>query len=294
MIKQMMKSIVPNPIIQARRDLRSRSINIRYEKYLQGQGSAKHRLLILATIEKSGTNFMRYLVANYLKIADGTSTGPVTPVEMHQMFPNYWYTAYIDPRDYQKPTPLLAGLGMDDFTHIHAAYWKYVWDSSKVLHLYRNPLDYAVSCYFYYYVHGTPTWRGTVSGPVEVLDKRLEQFATLYASYRFRDSGEDKDILRMAYEDLVREPQQCLLKVLKWMGVEPDPGFAEAAVANSTRDSITQMERDLPEDLTDDLTIVRDGSIGQWKQYFSIADVGRVRDRLDGFGIDLDDFELDG
>ena len=37
----------------------------------------------------------------------------------------------------------------------------------------------------------------------------------------------------------------------------------------------------------------RDGSIGQWKNYFSTAEVDRFRERFSSVGISLDEFTLE-
>ena len=272
--------------------------------HLRRLGISKRQLLILATITKTGTHYMRFLFANYLKLLGGSSDGPVTSQEMDAMFPNGWHRAYLRPHDYTKPTPLLGQFNLHDFPRSHINYqWPY-WDGSRVLHIYRNPLDFAVSYYIFRYEYH-PDLAGTVSGPVEVMDMHLDEFAAMYLSYRQASTDTNARVLSLCYEDIVRYPEVCFGTVLRWLGIEPQPSLVSTAVEYSSTHTtaligageIWQRNGTPPADpakiaaFTD--KFVKEGSVGQWREYFDESDVRRVREKLNKAGINLQEFVLD-
>jgi hypothetical protein len=263
-------------------------------------GSSKQRLLILATIARSGTHYMRYLIANYLQLTHHVSRGPLSPIEVNTMFPNQW-TAVYDSRYAARrpPTPMLRPWGVDDLPLTHGPYKAFLWRQSRVLHLYRNPLDFAVSLWFWIFKGSRPTRPGVgrdgsadVSGPVELLQYRLDDYISWYLSYR-EAAARESSLLRIAYEDLVTYPEACLRTVVAWLGAEPVPWAVRKSVEYSSRETVGKMEKQLPFNVAVDLTKVRDGRIGQWRTYFSSSDVDRVQEAMRLRGIDLTEFILE-
>ena len=186
-------------------------------------------------------------------------------------------------------------MGIDDFPMQHGPYQSPHWDSSRVLHLYRNPLDYAVPWYFYNFQFRT-SQTGSVSGPVEVFDRYIDRYMEIYLSYRKVAATGQSNMLRISYEDLTTSPQNYLNIILRWLGTEPDPSLIDRSIEYSSRDTIREFEDlDGTFDDTEDFTgkFVRDGSIGQWKDYFDDADLNKVRERLRLSGVDLDEFILE-
>ena len=287
---------LPRPIKEALRPIYNRTRYMRYEWNLRRLGSSKDRLLIIGTIPKSGLHYMRFLLGNYLRLLGGVADGPGSPNELKAMFPNRWQEAYTSwPPEYRQPTPLLKLVGIDDFPMQHGPYQSPHWDSSRVLHLYRNPLDYAVSWYFYNFHYRTNRSQ-LVSGPDEVLDQNLDHYAGIYLSYREQALAGKTNLLRVSYEDLVSFPEERFAMILHWLNLETEPSLIERATEYSSRNTIKQFEeRDGTFDDTEDFTgkFVRDGSIGQWKEYFNDSAVERVQDRLSLYGIDLDEFTLE-
>ena len=102
-------------------------------------------------------------------------------------------------------------------------------------------------------------------------------------------------MLRISYEYLISNPQVCLRNIFEWFGFEADSSLLEAAIEYSSIETIQRLERrDGPLDpVLDRGVFVRDGSVGQWKQYFDSSDVRRVQNRLRQFGIKLDEFVLE-
>jgi hypothetical protein len=297
------RRILPKPVKSMVRPWYVRSSDFKYRMYLRRLGISKGQLLILATITKTGTHYMRFLFANYLKLLGGSSDGPVTSQEMDTMFPNGWHRAYVGPHEYNKPTPLLGLLNLHDFPRSHIEYQRQYWGGSRVLHLYRNPLDFAVSYYMYRYEYH-PDLAGTVSGPVEVMERHLDEFAGMYLSYQQASRETNSRVLSICYEDLVLYPEVCFSTTLRWLGMEPQPSLINTAVQYASTHTtaligageIWQRNETPPADpvkiaaFTDKLA--KEGSVGQWREYFDGPDVRRVEERLKSFGIDLQEFIL--
>ena len=298
------RRFIPRPLKTAMRPSYRYVQNLRYEIFLRRIGSSKREILILATITKSGTHYMRFLIANYIKHLRNRQDDPVAAREIDVLFPNGWHHAYLGGHSYKSPTPLLRLIGLHDIPRSHIPFQRLLWNNSRVLHVYRNPLDYAVSLYMYkyeYYEHLS----GTMSGPVEVLDAHLDEYVEMYLSFRKTEKKDNTSLLSIAYEDLIRYPEVSLATVLRWLGFEPVPAVVDKAVQFSSehltalvgageiwqRNGTVPVNPKLISDFTNKL--IEKGSVGSWKDYFEKPDIRRIEKRLDGFGINLYDFILD-
>ena len=188
-IRTLLKHKLPDPLLMVIRlgyhhlsNLTDYPLNLRCVMHLRRLGIKKARLLILGTIPKSGRTYVLFVIANYLRMASDTANGPVTMNELRAMFPNEWGKAYVGSRKFTSPTPHLKLIGLDDLAICHHPYQSLYWNRSKVVHLYRNPLDYAVSRFFYSYEYRS-TRVGTIAGPVEVMDVYMDAYASNYLSY---------------------------------------------------------------------------------------------------------------
>jgi len=239
---------------------------------------------------------MQFMFANYVKLLRGTSDGPVDTKTKNTMLPNVWQQSYLGQRNFQSPSSDLELLGLDDIAATHDVYRSPFWNGSKVLHIYRNPLDFCVSTYFFAYQYRTGK-TDTVAGPVEVMDYHLDDYIVNYVSYRKVAKDNSPHLLRLTYEEMITHPERTFTTILEWLGVEPNPELVNLAAQYSSRDSIRKIEdRDGPIDTminTPDARFVRDGSIGQWKKYFQEKDLDRVRSILARHKVTLDEFTLE-
>ena len=66
-----------------------------YKSYLKKNNIDESKLLILATIPRSGTHLIKFLFSNYIKLlACKTQSEPVSPDEMNNFFPNNYQFMY--------------------------------------------------------------------------------------------------------------------------------------------------------------------------------------------------------
>ena len=299
----LLSRVIPSPIKDVLRPCYRSYQYLKYGSYLRQLRIDKKQLLILATITKTGTHYLRFLLANYVKLLNDPADPPVRSKEIDVFFPNAWHKAYRGPNIYQKPTRLLGLIGLHDVPRSHIEYQHPYWDESRVIHLYRNPLDYAVALYIYKYEYDEKL-TGTIARPVEVLERHLGEFVSMYLSYRDAARSGNATLLRISYEDLVRYPQLCLGTILRWIGVEPSIPVVEAASEYASQETTAligageawQRDGTLPaNDQVNDFTakFARAGSVGEWKEFFSPSDVDRIGARLSSTGIDLDEFTLE-
>jgi hypothetical protein len=294
---------LPRQIITAMKPGYQRYQAFRYRLFLKKLGSKERNILILATITKTGTHYMRFLIANYVKLLDKPNAVAVTGNEIDRMLPNGWHTSYLGVRPYKQPSPLLAQIGLHDIPRSHMPYKPVQWRNSRVLHTYRNPMDFAVFLYVYKYEYYAEL-AGKFSGPVEVLDKHLDAYLEEYISFKKASQSSPANILTYSYEDLVRYPEVCLSTALRWIGFDPNPVLVAAAIAKSSeqeasvigageiwqRNQTPAVNPQMIKDFTK--KCIANGSVGLWQDFFSEADITRVKERLEAYGLNLDDFTL--
>jgi hypothetical protein len=295
-MSQRIRKIVPKKLINLIKPGYHSARSLRYSMFLKSRKISKSRMLILGTPGRSGTHYMRFLFANYLRLLGGTSDGPTDSNTMNSMLPNKWHDAYFGERNYRDPTPELSLIGLDDLAYTHANFLNLYWNDSKVLHIYRNPLDFCVSIYFFRYKYRT-SFAGAIADPVEAMDDHLEEYAANYRSYREAAGRGNSNILRVSYEDLITFPAPTFRMILRWLGVEANIDLVEIATQYSSKESMRIIEdRDGPIDSVIDVAggrFVRDGSIGQWKKYFKPKDLELAQSKLERFGVNLNEFTLE-
>ena len=275
-----------------------------YKPRLRAGGVDASRLLILGTIARSGTHYMMLLLANYLRLLL-SSDEAVTPSLMNSMFPNNWHINYLS---YHKApfgpffdAPLKAGdvdlsaAGLDDVTRSHALFQTVYWRRTKVLHLYRNPLDYSVSLFNYKYKNRENADR-SVQSPKDVLEQRFENYSNMYNSYKGAAMSGKYNLLRFSYEALIQDPQFYLDATIRWLGLEPETDLVEIAVRRAsikqTKEAEARGEKVNPTAVGLRGSFISSGQIGQWRDFYTDKELKYWKNRFAEKDIDLDSFVL--
>ncbi|MBU25793.1 MAG: hypothetical protein CMD99_07160 [Gammaproteobacteria bacterium] len=277
-----------------------------YKGHLRERGIEQHKMMIIATIARSGTHYAMLLLTNYVA-ALASRKLPIGPSEMNIMLPNNWHLNYMSyhklpfgPMIASPPKPPngdIAYLRLDEITRSHSLFQKVYWRHHKVLHLYRNPLDYSVSLYNYKHKK-RPDLPDRCESPEEVLELKFENYCQMYESYTRASSDGRYSVLRIAYESLIFEPHFWLRSIVEWLGCEVDGPALEEAVAASTIKNVKQAEnlggKVNPEALGLRGSFISSGQVGQWREHYTDRQFLFWKDKFLARGIDIEAMILEG
>ncbi|MGW8565880.1 sulfotransferase domain-containing protein [Isoptericola sp. NPDC055881] len=254
-------------------------------------------VVTVATIQKSGTHWMRFFLTNYARaLADPDVSRPISyPQLVQDFYGNNRWQVFREAEPYRTPTTLLAAHGVSDVTmqHFRHDLDPFVFSPGRKIMLYRNPLDYVVSLY-HYTIKQRPQHRDDAAHPRDVIERMLDVYALHYLTLdSYRD---DPDVHVASYESLKEDPGLRFREVVRFLGLPLVDDAVDRALALSDISVVRAMEEQTGRSMVVKLDgyFTRDGSIGQWKQFFDDADVERARRVLAGHGIDLDAFTVDG
>ena len=110
-------------------------------------------IFVLATITKTGTHYIRFLLCYYAQLIEVRAKGgDINTVEhddflVDDMVPNSWHSSYMFMVPWSRPSPLLRHLRLKDFPRSHLHLMNHEWRGVRVLHTYRDLFDQAVVSY---------------------------------------------------------------------------------------------------------------------------------------------------
>ena len=108
------------------------------------------RSINLGTIPKSGTNYFLQFLGNYLLVLYENRDHPVLNREIQKIFTNNRPSIIRGHRKYKKSHPVFSKTPYVDLYYGHdIVFLEYV--KGRTIIIYRNPLDYLVSWYYYRY-----------------------------------------------------------------------------------------------------------------------------------------------
>ena len=198
---------------------------ILFDLRLLSLGIKKSELLILATITKTGTHYLRFLIAYYLEMLSLKRLGSNYNIVsddfiVDNFFPNSWHTSYTFIRPRKKSTNLLKLVGLTDFPRSHMKLRKYAWSNVKVLHTYRNLHDQATVSWHMKYACDV-VLKEEMCNPKVLYEKNKKDNLGQLQSFK---NLEIKKInhLRISFDQIFNNPANSLALILQWLGEEPD------------------------------------------------------------------------
>lgn len=248
-------------------------------------GVKPQELLILATITKTGTHYVRFLLAYYLllliKKREGADLSEIRHDDfiVDQYFPNSWHTSYRFRKKIIKPTEKLKLLDLIDIPRSHMALKRSVWRGFKVLHTYRPVLDQTVVSW--------ETKFKCNKDLVGVYPTVWDDFVDTYQN-NLEQEESFKDIsycginhLRIGFDQIYYNPEKTLALIVMWLGFEPDAEICNlAAKLSKQTPSVVvgggeKWQRSFPKEIDRDYLTnfisenLESGAIGIHKKYFS-------------------------
>jgi hypothetical protein len=255
--------------------------------------SLEKRMLLLNSITKSGAHYIKFFITNYVTLLTEDREERVAYQEMNEIFPNVYREYYLlDNKPYIRPSKksIFEKIGFSDFTHCHSTTFLDIFPG-KTVFLYRNPLDNIVSRYYYSYKN-RPAREHLYNHPREVIDQFLDQYMQQFD--RIKQIRKTVPILMVDYENLTRYPQAVFSAIINWYDLPLNVSVLKKAIAFSDIKAIKKEEKEGGAIHIDTKTqsgnFVRSGAIGEWKEYFSEADVLHIKNRLSERDYDLDSF----
>jgi hypothetical protein len=264
--------------------IRYRTVNRAWYRHEAGS-------LFLHSMPKSGTNFLRLLTANYLALRFQGGTDRVTYSELSRRYPVAREHAMLKPDGWPSRTPPdeIRRAGYTDFIYGHATTLVHRSPAAAIWHLYRNPLDNAVSRYFYMLRYRGDDRELDADLALELLAKYPSRF---HAGMVLEGQGG----LRVSYEELWKHPAETFERALHHAKLPVDSDLIVSSVDRASIRRVREEEAKsgpihAPEGFVG--KFARSGEVGQWKEYFSQTDVARIADHLRAHGVELETFELE-
>jgi hypothetical protein len=258
------------------------------------------RTICLVSIMKSGTHWLRYLFANYINLqikgfgAHGVEVPPVTYNGLQSLYSPIDRRLWLrDPK-----LPVVPRREVYPFHGVRNVYWQHVDRNltdygGKMVYIYRNPLDYAVSRYFYDRKLWAEEGRD-VSSVGATLRWSLQWYGEGLQFMRglSKDSGR---VLSITYEELKASPFVGLGPIFRWVGFPYHEKTLIRAIELSDARVVRKEEQERGSAIVGPTTtgfFVRDSSVGQWRQHLGEEDLELAEKILAKFDIRLTQFTL--
>ncbi len=246
------------------------------------------------TLMKSGTTYSLLFLSNYLNSLYGDGS----KVSYDQMQNDFFFHSS-ERRLKSKDLGLLIenrkkiSTEIPSIIHTHEFIEHHLWN--KNISLYRNPLDYLISFYFYFYKK-----RGKyVSHPRKIIEKRLPKFINVYNHQKQLKEKYPDTTLWLSYEKLMNDPYNAFSEMIRFLGLKYDEELIHKAMEFSSKKSVQQMEEERGGALVVSRrkkfsgSFVRSGKIGEWKEYFNDEDLNKIESILNESNLSLRQFTIE-
>lgn len=258
---------------------------------------ASQNAIWLYTLMKSGTTYTLLFLSNYISFVFGDRSS----VDFDRMNGEFFWHSFESAMCREEFEQLCAngmfarGLipGYRGLIHTHVDTESNEW--SKAICLYRNPLDYIISSYYYFHVN-----RGIrLNHPRDIIDQKVESFVAVYGRQLELVSTRPNDVLQVSYERLMSDPNGSFGKMIQFLGWVVDEEGVAFAMEHSSRKKVKEMESSCGRAIVQgsggrfEGSFVRSGKVGEWKEYFNDADLQRVESILNKSGLSLNEFEAE-
>lgn len=192
-------------------------------------------LVLLITTTKTGTHYLRFLLSYYVLLLEAKEAGGSVEVDhglVDHFFPNSWHTSYTGVVPRITPDPRIKTLGLVDIPRSHMPLRALPWRKARIIHTYRDLGDQAVVSWATKYACDSRL-RSEFSTVGDLLDATKDANQMQLDSFK-HNRGNSINSLRISFESLHRNPENCLALVLSWLGLEPNLTLCREA-ANLTR-----------------------------------------------------------
>lgn len=253
------------------------------------------RSVTLVSTMKSGTHWLRYLFANYVRIMSSDVPKETEPVKyealQHRYSPTDRRLAFSDASKFKvsKDCPF-HGISNFMWQHVDRNLLDY---PGQVVFVHRNPLDYLISRYHY----DKDLWEKEgrdVSSPEATIPWSIRWYVENLAL--MRDVARQRPIISVSYEDLKANTFVAMSIVWRSLGVPVNRHKLARAIDYSSADRVRQEEEARGRPIVGSTTtgrFVRDSSVGQWKGQISEQGIRQIDKILREHNFNLAQFVVD-
>lgn len=200
------------------------SLNFLYGLFLNLNNIDPKKICVLATTTKTGTHFLRLMLAKYLELLL-TEKNTSNDSLIDKYFPNSWHSSYTFGKRFINPyLKDLKGTYLEDLPRSHMPLNK-SWYRSKVIHTFRNPLDQSVISFFT--KHKLEN-KNIFESPYHLF---LETFQSIIFEYEsFLENNNQDNVLRISFESLIQNPSVSLISIINYLGIEYNDNLLKKSV----------------------------------------------------------------
>lgn len=249
------------------------------------------------SLMKSGTTYTALFLSNYFNYLYGDKRG-VDFDRMNKEYCVHSLEGKLKPEMLQKMLNenLFFNNKFNDYNGLFTTHVPIKGDLwNKNISLYRNPLDFIISSYFFHYIN-----RGQeISHPREIIKEKIKNFSKTIISQKAIKKKYSNKVYRLSYEELMKKPEQTFTKMINFLELESDLNAIAFAMEYSSKKKVKEMEKKRGEAIVKQDGVnfsgsfVRSGKIGEWKEYFDDEDLKRIDHEMHKYDLSLNEFVLE-
>ena len=254
------------------------------------------RSIIIRSIPKSGTQYLRLLITNYLINYNNESFKEINYFQMHNnYFPNvrnriFWGQDTLKKNIYLKKNVFKNKFY--DFMYDHGCVTDRIsfLRPKKMILLYRNPLDHLISLYNFKVKQNV-----NINHPNELIEKSLIEYVKNYLF--IKKNRNNQNMLILTYEELIQKPENVLLRLIDFLDLNLNSKIISNVIKSCSIDKVKKSEfiHEAPihlEKSDKKESFISSGNIGQWKKYFDNDDLFLIKKILNDYKVNLEEFKI--
>ena len=249
------------------------------------------RSLLLLSIPKSGTTWLRFLLINYAVQQRKPNAGRIDYAGLKRFSAERELIRQGKNRARRDMKPFLPKFGMNHLLYQHprrAVLYRDIEEhGGPKLLAHRNVLDYLVSNYYYFYEYRDSASH-LASHPRDLIPGYVRYWSLCWRLFTEQIMPQGAASL-ISYDRLQADTAGELTRALTELGVAVDAEAVQRAIPLASAGAVSNDESKRGSSLVGRLdrgSFVRDGSVGQWRAHFTDDDIEAVRTLLTAVGVD--------
>jgi len=173
--------------------------------------------------------------------------------------------------------------------------------NTKIIFLYRNPLDQIISLSKHFKNHISPLANSGLDNNESII-LLINQYLKMYLTYDYMKKQYPDNIKMVSYEKLVKDPKDMIKDILEYynfdLTIDNRMELFEKTLELVTPKALRELELRMGKTLAGDQKVssakeshMRGGKTGNWKEFFSEDELYLIEKRFNEFNLTLNQFE---